>query len=340
MLAIQKNIQLQPYNTFGINAIASNFIEVCDIDTLKEIILNYKQNYDQLFILGGGSNILFTKDVEGLTIKNNIKGINIVHVNETEIELEVKSGTIWHDLVTYAVDNGYQGIENLALIPGTVGAAPMQNIGAYGVEICDVLTSVHAINLFDGKSKIFNNKDCKFGYRESIFKNFEKNKYFIYSINILLKKKDYNLSIEYGDIKNILLKNRITDIAIKDIYNAVIEIRSSKLPNPKELGNAGSFFKNPEIDNALLQKLLLQFPNMPHYLLENGNYKIPAAWLIEQSDFKGKIIENTGNHTKQALVIVNYGNASGDEILNHAYHVINVVLDKFEIHLTPEVNIL
>lgn len=340
MVSIIQHYNLKKHNTFGIEAYAANYVEVHHIDELVEVILTICPLYPKHFILGGGSNILLTKNIEGLTIKNNISGWEIVEDNEETIELRVYAGTIWHDLVEYTVNKKYQGIENLALIPGTVGAAPIQNIGAYGVEVSNVVKNVHVVDLKNAAKKIVSNAECQFAYRDSIFKNIEKNNYFIYAIDLVLKKKNYTLQFDYGDIKKVLSENNIETPSIKNIFDAVIRIRTAKLPNPNELGNAGSFFKNPEVSQYIFENLATAYPNLPYYNLENGNYKIPAAWLIEQCGLKGKVIGNTGNHAKQALVIVNYGNATGKEILQHAEFVIQTVKDKFGIVLNPEVNIM
>ncbi|MBK8671650.1 MAG: UDP-N-acetylmuramate dehydrogenase [Bacteroidetes bacterium] len=336
---IQSNISLKDYNTFGLDITASSFCVVKSKTEIINLIQNEFSKYAKKLFLGGGSNILFLKDYEGLVIKNEIKGIEIERETDEYVYLKSYSGTQWHDLVLYCVDKNLGGIENLSLIPGTVGAAPMQNIGAYGVEIKDVFESLEAIDLTTGETIIFTNKDCQFGYRESIFKNQQKNKFFIYSVTFRLNKKPI-LNLNYGDIQKKLIENGCVNPTIKEVSNAIIEIRNSKLPNPKEIGNAGSFFKNPEVSIEKYSELFLLFPSMPKYDLPNGNVKIPAAWLIEQCGFKGKKYGNTGNHAKQALVIVNYGNASGIEIYNHAILVQKEVEIKFGILLSAEVNFI
>ena len=336
---IQSNISLKDYNTFGLDITASSFCVVKSKTEIINLIQNEFSKYAKKLFLGGGSNILFLKDYEGLVIKNEIKGIEIERETDEYVYLKSYSGTQWHDLVLYCVDKNLGGIENLSLIPGTVGAAPMQNIGAYGVEIKNVFEALEAIDLTTGETIIFNNNDCQFGYRESIFKNQQKNKFFIYSVTFRLNKKPV-LNLNYGDIQKKLIENGCVNPTIKDVSNAIIEIRNSKLPNPKEIGNAGSFFKNPEVSIEKYSELFLLFPSMPKYDLPNGNVKIPAAWLIEQCGFKGKKYGNTGNHAKQALVIVNYGNASGIEIYNHAILVQKEVEIKFGILLSAEVNFI
>ncbi len=340
MLPFLKDFSLKNYNTFGLQVNAANFVEIKDKSELLEFIQLYQNNFSSVFILGGGSNILFTKDIDGIVIKNSIKGIQTIFEDENKVQLNILSGTIWHDVVLFAVENHYQGIENLALIPGTAGAAPMQNIGAYGTEIKNVLLRVHVIDMQNGEMFVLDNETCNFAYRESIFKHKYKDKYFIYSIDIELKKKNYTLNYEYGDIKKTLEKNGVLEPNISDIANAVIEIRKSKLPNPSELGNAGSFFKNPEISRTEFDLLLQKYPDIPHYIINENIIKIPAGWLIEQAGFKGKVFGNTGNHAKQALVIVNYGNATGSEILAHAKNVIYTIQKEFNILLSPEVNII
>ena len=336
---IQSNISLKDYNTFGLDITASSFCVVKSKTEIINLIQNEFSKYAKKLFLGGGSNILFLKDYEGLVIKNEIKGIEIERETDEYVYLKSYSGTQWHDLVLYCVNINLGGIENLSLIPGTVGAAPMQNIGAYGVEIKDVFEALEAIDLTTGETIIFTNKDCQFGYRKSIFKNQEKNKFFIYSVTFRLNKKPI-LNLNYGDIQKKLIENECKTPTIKEVSNAIIEIRNSKLPNPKEIGNAGSFFKNPEVSIEKYSELFLLFPSMPKYDLPNGNVKIPAAWLIEQCGFKGKKYGNTGNHAKQALVIVNYGNASGIEIYNHAILVQKEVEIKFGILLSAEVNFI
>lgn len=333
---IQHNISLLPYNTFGIGCNASEFVS---IQSYEEFIQLLPQIQSKSFLfLGGGSNVLFTKDFDGLVIQNQLKGIEIIEENDEHVEIAVKSGEIWHELVLWTLEKGFFGLENLSLIPGSVGAAPMQNIGAYGEEIKNWCTKVNAINLKTGELATFSNEACEFGYRESIFKRKLKNQYFIYEVHFKLDKKRA-VNCNYGDIKKVLEDKGIENPTPKDVSDAVIEIRSSKLPNPKELGNAGSFFKNPVISSSLFQQLQEKYPLMPHYPDTNG-IKIPAGWLIEQSGFKGKIVGNTGSHAKQALVIVNYGKATGEEIFNYSQTIIDHVKESYGIELEREVNII
>lgn len=338
-MAIHEYFSLQPYNTFGINSIAKQFCVVKNKEDILNLIQKQFIYYRKHLLLGSGSNILLCNDFDGLVIKNEIIGIELIKEDENFVWIKSFSGTLWHDFVMYCVENNYGGIENLSLIPGTVGAAPMQNIGAYGAELKDTFVSLEAIEIKTGETFIFDKDACAFGYRESIFKKEEIGNYFIYSVEFKLSKKP-NINSQYGDIQKILQEKNIENPTIKDIFNAVIEIRESKLPNPKELGNAGSFFKNPEVEKDVAEKIQLEFPAMPKYDLPNGKIKIPAAWLIEQCGWKGKQIGNTGNHAKQALVIVNYGNATGNEIWQHALSVQKSVLGKFGILLEAEVNVI
>ncbi|MCB9032699.1 MAG: UDP-N-acetylmuramate dehydrogenase [Chitinophagales bacterium] len=335
---IQHSVSLQPYNTFGLNITTKYFTILNNKNQLQDLP-HLIQAYPKFMFLGGGSNVLFINDYDGLIILNELKDIIILDNNNNYIDIEILSGNIWHDTVQYCVAQNWYGIENMALIPGTVGAAPIQNIGAYGTELKEVLLQVKAVNLNNGQLETFSNSDCNFGYRDSIFKNKYKNKYYIYSIIIRLQHHG-ELNTSYGAINQVLQNKGIAQANIKDVFNAVIEIRSSKLPNPKELGNSGSFFKNPIVGKNILFNIQQQYPTIPFYTVDDAHVKIPAAWLIEQSGFKGKRIGNTGNHKDQALVIVNYGNATGQEIWQHAQTVIKTVQEKFSITLEPEVNVI
>ena len=339
-MKILKNINLKAFHTFGVDISTKYFTEITHLNDLSKLH-SLKSKYKNLLILGGGSNLLFTQNYDGLVIQNQLKGIEIVQENDQDILLKISSGENWHDLVLYTVENNWGGIENLSLIPGSVGAAPIQNIGAYGVEVKDVIENVTIYDIVSQQWKTLTNEDCQFGYRNSIFKLTEnKERYFITSISIKLNKNPKSCNIEYGDIKNTLDSLNLEAITIKDISKAIIQIRNSKLPNPKEIGNAGSFFKNPEVNKDFAEKLIVEYPTMPHYSLKSGQVKIPAAWLIEQCGWKGLKVGNTGNHASQALVIVNYGNASGDEIKNHALNVQLSIKDRFDILLQPEINII
>ncbi len=326
---------LKEYNTFGIDVEAHEIIILRDAADLAEI-----NNREEALILGGGSNVLFTKDLNKKVILNQTKGITEHFVSDSTVMLDIASGENWHETVLYAVGKGYGGIENLSLIPGSVGAAPMQNIGAYGVEIKDVLQSVTAVNLRNLETKIFTKAECQFGYRESIFKTTEKGKYFISKIQLKLTRTNHQLNTSYGAIKDVLSLNGIANPTIKDISEAVISIRKSKLPDPKELGNAGSFFKNPVIAKSHFDRLNEQFPDIIGYPIDNHSVKVPAGWLIESLGWKGKIVGRTGCHKNQALVLVNYGNASGKEIKELSERIIENVYSSYQIKLEREVNII
>lgn len=302
---------------------------------LPELILSLEH---PVKVLGGGSNILI-KDYQDCTILHNkIEGIKIIQETTDDVIIEAGGGEDWPSFVAWAVDRGYGGIENLSLIPGTVGAAPIQNIGAYGVEQEATFVSLTAFDLLSGEEVIMHGEDCRFGYRDSIFKNKLKGKLIISSVRYRLSKKP-TLELSYGAIKERLAELRISNPIIGDIAQVVTEIRRSKLPDPAQLGNSGSFFKNPIISEELYRELILSFPDMPSYPLSDGNVKIPAGWLIEQCGWKGKVIGNTGTYTKQALVIVNYGGATGEEIWALAQDIIRSVEEKFKVVLMPEVNI-
>lgn len=336
MSTIKNNISLKPFNTFGIDVKSTSFVEVDNIDELKHILQN---NSEEILILGGGSNMLFTKNFDGLVIKNNIKGIEIISENNQEITLKVGAGEIWHEFVLYCIQNNYAGLENLSLIPGTVGASPMQNIGAYGVEVKDTIFSVEALNKFSLKLESFSNTACEFDYRSSVFKTSLKDKYFITSVNFQLSKKP-NINSSYGAINDELKMMNIDNPTIQDISEAVINIRSSKLPNPKEIGNSGSFFKNPVVSISKKNLLLEKYSSMPHYLQNDGTFKIAAGWLIETCGWKGKRIDNYGVHAKQALVLVNYGGATGKQILDLSEEIITSIKNTFDIEIEREVNIV
>ncbi len=290
-------------------------------------------------ILGGGSNILLTRDFQGLVVKMNIQGIRVLKEDHKHIWIQAGAGVIWHEFVLFCVDNQYAGIENLSLIPGTVGAAPMQNIGAYGVEIKDTFDSLEALELESGEIQRFDKDACRFGYRESFFKHEGKNRYIILNATFKLGKSP-QLHTEYGAIQETLSAMGISDPSIKDVSNAVIQIRESKLPNPKEIGNAGSFFKNPEISKKHFEKLKNAYPSIPSYPIDENTVKVPAGWLIEQAGWKGSRFENIGVHAKQALVLVNYGGGKGNDIKELSQKIQASILDKFGIQLSAEVNFI
>jgi len=335
---ILKNISLKPYNSFGIDVSAKYFVSVTSTEELKSV-LNLKE-YPVKFILGGGSNILLTKDVEALVIYVNLKNIEIVSKTERTVTVKASAGENWHDFVLWCLNHNFGGIENLSLIPGKVGAAPIQNIGAYGVELKDVFLSCEALHIETQNIKTFTKEACKFGYRNSIFKQEIKGKYIILSITLTLSSKNHKLQMSYGAIKEELIKKGINSPTIIDVSNAVIAIRESKLPDPKIIGNCGSFFKNPIISKSHFEKLKLNFPEMPSYKVSEKEIKIPAGWLIEHLGFKGKRFGNYGVHKDQALVLVNYNDAKGEDIFKLSQLIQSTVKQIFDINLEIEVNII
>lgn len=338
-MQIKKNIDLKPFNTFQIEHKAKFFAVLENENDLPEILEFAKKNHLELLILGGGSNILLTKDFEGLVILNKILGLKIIQEDENEILISVGAGEIWHDLVLFCVENNWGGIENLALIPGTVGAAPMQNIGAYGVEIQSVFHSLEGFNLESNSTETYYKKYCDFNYRSSIFKTKLKNKFIITKVNFILRKKP-KLSLEYGAIQDKLTEQNIINPSIKEVAKIVCSIRESKLPDPKKIGNAGSFFKNPIISKEHFEIIKTNYNDLKGYFINKNEIKISAAWLIEKCNWKGKIIGNTGTYKNHSLVLVNHGNAKGKEIWNLALEIQKSVESKFNILLTPEVNII
>ena len=333
---IFENKSLKNFNTFGINANAEKLIRIESEAQLLSVL--EKPEDSKINILGGGSNILLTGDLNGLTLKNEIKGIDIISENENEVLVSIGGGENWHQFVLWAIENNFGGIENLSLIPGTVGAAPIQNIGAYGVELKDVFESLEAVDLKTHKRLIFNKKECQFGYRDSIFKRDLKGKIFITKVILKLTKK-HKINIEYGAIRQVLSDRKIENPNIRDISDAVIFIRKSKLPDPAEIGNAGSFFKNPVIDISHFERLKIEYPNIVSYPVSETEIKVPAGWLIDRAGWKGKRFGDAGCHAKQALVLVNYDNAKGSEIWDLAQRILRDVKEKYGIELTPEVNV-
>ncbi len=333
---IKENISLKKYNTFGISAFAKRFISIDSVYQLQQLLKIEKD----FFLISGGSNMLLTKNIEKLVIHINTKGISIDKEEDQFVYLTVNSGENWHDFVLWCVSQNYGGIENLSLIPGNVGTSPIQNIGAYGVEVKDTITRVEGIEIATGKLVTFSNEDCKFGYRNSIFKNTHKGKIVLTSVGFKLTTKNHELNTSYGAIETKLNSNNISNPTLKDISDAVISIRKSKLPDPKEIGNSGSFFKNPVIAIHHFLTLKKEYPTIPSYPISDSEIKVPAGWLVEQSGFKGKRFGDAGVHNKQALVLVNYGNASGIEIYELAKKIKKEVLIKFKINLEIEVNII
>jgi len=338
---MENNVNLKDFNTFGIEVFAKEFEA---LHTAEEAISFFKERNlteKEFLVLGGGSNLLLTDDFNGIVIHNNIKGIEILEETTEIVLLKAGAGENWHEFVLQCIEKGYAGLENLSLIPGNVGASPMQNIGAYGVEVKDLITEVEAIEIATGELKTFTNEACQFGYRSSIFKTTHKNNYFISSVTFKLSKEpDFNIS--YGAIKAQLDEDEISqeNLSIKAISNAVIAIRKSKLPDPKEIGNSGSFFKNPVISAAIFGGLKKEHKGMPAYQLPDGGYKLAAGWLIEKTGWKGYTEGNYGVHKKQALVLVNYGGATGLEIYDLSERILLSVQQKFGVTLEREVNIL
>lgn len=337
-MQIQHNFSLKKHNTFGIEAKAKEFVAIHSVDELKEVL---SENISKKkFILGGGSNMLLTKDIDALVIHIDIKGIQIVKETEDFVWVKANAGENWHEFVLWNIEHNFGGLENMSLIPGNVGTTPVQNIGAYGVEIKDNFISCEAVNIETQEIKTFHKEDCNFGYRESIFKHEAKDKFIITSVIYKLTKNNHKINTSYGDILKELEKNNITVPTIKDVSNAVIAIRQSKLPDPKELGNSGSFFKNPIISREHFEKVKALFPEVRHYDVSADEVKVPAGWLIEQAGFKGFRIGDAGVHKNQALVLVNYGNASGQEILNLSKEIQKTILDKYTIAIEAEVNVI
>jgi UDP-N-acetylmuramate dehydrogenase len=334
-MIVYQNVSLLPYNTFGLDVKAENFAEVSSVADLRASL---STGIQPVFLLGGGSNVLFTQDVQGLVLKNKLRGIQVIREFKNKVWVEVGGGEVWHEFVLWAVANDYGGLENLSLIPGTVGASPIQNIGAYGVELKDVFVRLKALNLTTGKLRSFHHTACQFGYRDSIFKRQEKGKWCITSVVFSLRKSPHRLNISYGDISKTLESSGITKPGIDDISRAVVQIRTSKLPDPAKIGNCGSFFKNPETERAVLDQILETYPQAPHYRLPDGRVKIPAGWLIEQCGWKGKRVGNTGCYERQALVLVNHGGATGEEVKNLAKTIVESVVEKFGVRLEAEVN--
>ena len=335
-MKIQQNISLKEYNTFGIAANAKRFISVSSVYELQQLLKTEKE----VFLLSGGSNMLLTKDIDMLVVHLNITGVSIDTEDDKHVYLTVNAGEDWHEFVLWCIANDYGGIENLSLIPGNVGTCPIQNIGAYGVEVKDTITKVEGLEVATGKLVSFSNEDCKFGYRNSIFKNTHKGKIVLTSVGFKLTKKDHQLNTSYGAIKTELASRKVIKPTLKDVSDAVIAIRKSKLPDPKEIGNCGSFFKNPVISKKQFLEIQKIHANIPNYVVSENEIKIPAGWLVEQSGFKGKRFGDAGVHEKQALVLINFGNASGQDILELAKKIQTTVFNKFQISLEIEVNIV
>lgn len=337
-MQIHQNFSLKKYNTFGIEAKAKQFVAVHNLEELKLVLENYRN--DEKFILGGGSNMLLTQNIDALVIHVDLKGKKVIKEDDNFVWVESNAGENWHEFVLWTINQNYGGLENMSLIPGNVGTTPVQNIGAYGAEIKDTFVSCDAMNIETQEMKTFTKDECNFGYRESIFKHEAKGKYIITSVVYKLTKHNHKISVEYGDIKSELAKNNISSPTIRDVSNAVITIRQSKLPDPKELGNSGSFFKNPVISRELFLKVQEKFPEVKYFEVSPTEVKVPAGWLIEHAGLKGYRKDDAGVHKNQALVLVNYGNATGQDILNLSKYVQKTVFDKYGIAIEAEVNVI
>lgn len=337
-MEIHPNFSLRKHNTFGIEAKAKQFVAVHSVQDLETILIENKSQ--KKFILGGGSNMLLTKDIDALVIHIDLKGKKIIEENDAFVWVESQAGESWHEFVLWTIDQNFGGLENMSLIPGNVGTTPVQNIGAYGTEIKDTFVSCQAMTIATQTIKTFTKEACHFGYRESVFKNDAKDQYIITSVIFKLTKKNHKINTSYGDITAELAKKNIQIPTLKEVSDAVIAIRQSKLPDPKELGNSGSFFKNPILLKSDFEKILKQFPEMKYFDISETEVKVPAGWLIEQAGFKGKRFGDAGVHKNQALVLVNYGNATGQEILNVSKDIQDSIFKKFGIHIEAEVNVI
>jgi UDP-N-acetylmuramate dehydrogenase len=338
MLQIQENVSLKNFNTFGVEANARYFVEISHKDDLVELFLDPQWKQMPMLVLGGGSNLLLINDFDGLVIRMNIRGIEH-RISHKNVFVEAGAGEVWNDLVNYCVIRGFAGMENLSLIPGSVGASPIQNIGAYGVELKDVFYSCLAYELATATFKTFTNADCHFDYRESIFKTELKGQYIIVSVKFRLSLVP-NLNLKYGAIEQELTNRHVTNPTIKDVSQVVSHIRVSKLPDPSTIGNAGSFFKNPIISAEQFSGLRVKFPDAVNYPAGDGQVKLAAGWLIEQCGWKGKVVGNTGTWKNQALVLVNHGGATGAEVYSFSSQIIDSVYTKFGVTLQREVNII
>lgn len=337
-MTIQENISLKQYNTFGIDAKAKFFCEITSLDDLRKALA--LKDYPEKFILSGGSNMLITQDIDAFVLYIHIKGIEVEQENENHVVVKVMAGENWHEMVLWTLDKNYGGLENLSLIPGFTGTAPIQNIGAYGVELKDCFVSCEAMDTDTLELKTFTKEECQFGYRDSYFKNEGKGKYIITSVKFELTKKNHQLNTSYGAIETEMEQQQVVNPTIKDVSNAVVAIRKSKLPDPKVLGNSGSFFKNPVLSKNEFELFIKHNPEAHFYKVSDDEFKVPAGWLIEQSGFKGKRFGDAGVHKNQALVLVNYGNATGREIIELAQTIQKKVWDNFHIEIVPEVNII
>ncbi|MFH0985536.1 MAG: UDP-N-acetylmuramate dehydrogenase [Candidatus Omnitrophota bacterium] len=344
-MKIEQNRSLKSLNTFGIDAAAQYFVEIHSIEELRELLNDSRFPDGKKLILGGGSNILLTGDFDGWVVKNSIPGIEIASETGTEVIVKAGAGKDWHELVLGCIELNYGGLENLSLIPGLVGAAPVQNIGAYGAELRDVFHELEAVEIASGNLVKFSAKDCAFGYRDSIFKHKFAGQFFITSVSFKLTKLSahgvhYAFRTEYGDVRATLDAMKIQRLSLQAVSDAICQLRRARLPDPKELGNAGSFFKNPFVPKDQGDAFLSRYPEMPHYPQPDGTLKIPAGWLVEECGWKGKMFGPMGCYKTQALVIVNYGGATGWEILELSRAIVDSVMEKFGIELSCEVNII
>lgn len=337
-MQIHSNFSLKNYNTFGIEAHAKQFVAVRSIEDLK-IVLQQNQ-HTKKFLLGGGSNMLLTQDINALVIHIDLKGKKVISENDAFVFVTCQAGENWHEFVLWTLSNNYGGLENMSLIPGNVGTTPIQNIGAYGTEIKDTLAFCEVMNIETQELQQFSNSECHFGYRESIFKQELKDQFIITAVTFKLTKSNHKINTSYGDIASELTKKNITNPTLIDVSDAVIAIRKAKLPDPKELGNSGSFFKNPILLKSDFEKIQVRFPEMKFYEISETAVKVPAGWLIEQAGLKGKRFGEAGIHINQALVLVNYGAATGQEILTVSKNIQETIFKTFGIHIETEVNII
>ncbi len=339
-LEVKQDVSLKTLNTFGLPVKAAQYVRFSQIEQIPLLIEMVSFDQQPFLILGGGSNLLFLDDYPGLVIKNDLKGISIERQNQSHVYLKAMAGENWEKFVEYCVEHGWGGLENLTLIPGNVGTGPMQNIGAYGVELKDTFHSLEALDIASGQIKTFYGEDCRFGYRESYFKKEGKGKFIILSVVFKLTRKDHDLKTSYGPVQKELQELKTSQVGIKDVMTAINRIRRSKLPDPQVLGNAGSFFKNPVLPQQQFQQLAERYPDIPGYQTQSTMVKTSAAWLIDQLGWKGYRQGDAGVHKKQALVLVNYGNAKGSEIMDLAYNIQKSVFENYGINLEPEVNIV
>jgi UDP-N-acetylmuramate dehydrogenase len=343
-MKIEKNKPLRSLNTFGVDAAAKYFTEIRSAGEFKELVNDKRFSCEKKLVLGGGSNILLTGDFDGWVVKNAIPGIAVVNETPAEVIVKAGAGEGWHDLVLWCIEKNYGGLENLSLIPGLTGAAPIQNIGAYGAELKDVFHELEAIEICSGDQAKFNARDCAFEYRDSVFKHKFRGQFLITSVSLKLTKLSapgvsYRFRTEYGDVRTTLDAMKVQDLSLRAVSDAICQIRRAKLPDPKEIGNAGSFFKNPSISQSQFRALAAAYPKMPHYSQPDATEKIPAGWLIEQCGWKGKTVGRAGSHKTQALVLVNYGGATGKEILELSEAIFHSVKERFGIELSREVNV-